>query len=319
MRMRKSSRFLPRGDFATGQMPVGGRLNQLMRSRCWLLIMGRFQKKGLQKNSESELGNSSKYSGSEGEIINGRIQKRSKLKKTRRKVNGKEGVACLGDQSCDTSTHPSPDSAMENSKVLTNGCCRHLSATLDHSVRTVVSMDCEMVGVGNRSVLAKCSILDYNGQVLYNEYIRPSKPISDYRTKWSGIKPHHMKGAQPFGKAIQTIKQTLKGNIIVGHDLVHDFAVIGLQHPRTSVRDTAKFVPLRGLAGLEHTLSPSLKNLTANLLGRSIQNGSHCSLEDARAALDIYRKYESAWEEHLLDKTFWLQDQFWPEDICYLG
>ena len=217
--------------------------------------MGRFQKKGLQKNSESELGVTSKYSGSEGEIINGRIQKRTKLKKARRKVNGKEGVVCLGDQSCDTSTHPSPDSTMENSKVLTGGCCRHLSATLNDSVRTVVSMDCEMVGVGNRSVLAKCSILDYNGQVLYNEYIRPSKPISDYRTKWSGIKPHHMKGAQPFGKAIQTIKQTLQGNIIVGHDLVHDFAVIGLQHPRTSVRDTAKFVPLRQLAGLEHTLS----------------------------------------------------------------
>ena len=292
--MRRNSRGVsPRGDF----IPVGHLI-----SGYTSLIMGKIRKNRLQKTTESELSDSSKSScGSHG----GRVRKRTKKfrKPKARRVKLKEGVACLGDQSCDAS----PVSAVESSKALTSE---------SSTAQPFVSMDCEMVAAGNRSVLAKCSILGYDGQVLYNEYVRPDKPISDYRTKWSGIKPHHMRGAQPFRKAVQQIKHTLEGSIIIGHDLVHDFGVIGLRHPRTCVRDTAKFVPLRRLAGLTHNLSPSLKNLTANLLGRTIQSGSHCSLEDARAALDIYRKYEGAWEEHLLDNTFWLQDQFWPEDVC---
>ena len=69
-----------------------------------------------------------------------------------------------------------------------------------------VSIDCEMVGVvGNCSGLAKCSILDYEGHVLFNEYIRPDEPIIDYRTRWSGIRPHHMKNAIPYEVAVQRI------------------------------------------------------------------------------------------------------------------
>ena len=274
--------------------------------------MGRLQKKRVQKVAESDSSDSSKPSCStcpkKREVLNGRIQKlkTQDLKPKKRASRTRGGV------------EKSHDSwPVENREVPIFEHYEDLTASFEPDVHPVVSIDCEMVGTGSRSMLAKCSILDYDGRILYDEYIRPDRRITDYRTKWSGIKPCHMKTAQPYGEATERIKGILRGSIVVGHDLTHDFAVIGLQHPKTCIRDTAKFVPLRGLAGLIKTHNPSLKNLTAILLGRTIQNGAHCSLEDARAALDIYRKYEDVWEEYLRDRTFWFQDKFWPKDVCH--
>ena len=57
-------------------------------------------------------------------------------------------------------------------------------------------MDCEMVGVGQgglRSVLARCSIVNYYGEVLFNKYVKPPEKITDYRTHVSGIRPEHIR------------------------------------------------------------------------------------------------------------------------------
>ena len=58
-----------------------------------------------------------------------------------------------------------------------------------------VSMDCEMVGTGSAgdfSMLARCSIVNHHGNVLYDSYVAPMDKITDYRTKFSGITPHHL-------------------------------------------------------------------------------------------------------------------------------
>lgn len=67
----------------------------------------------------------------------------------------------------------------------------------------VVAMDCEMVGLGPLRVsgLARCSIVNLNGTVLYDKYIRPEGEITDYRTRVSGITPQHMVRATPFVEA----------------------------------------------------------------------------------------------------------------------
>lgn len=180
-----------------------------------------------------------------------------------------------------------------------------------------VAVDCEMVGVsGNKSALAKCTILDYDGRVLFDEYVRPEEKILDYRTRWSGVRPEHMEKALAFPKAVRRIKSLLEGAVVIGHDLIHDFLAIGMDSSKNHrIRDTATFVPLRQVAGLSPRQRPSLRYLSATLLGRTIQNGSHCSVEDAQAALDIYRKYEKPWEDELLDDRVWLQDEYWPEEM----
>ena len=183
----------------------------------------------------------------------------------------------------------------------------------------LVALDCEMVSTRHGSALAQCSIVAYGGETLFHAYIRPAEPITDYRTRWSGILPHHMKRAMPHETAVARIRKILRGKVIIGHDLTHDLSAIGISPPKHETRDTAYFKPLRSLAGLDLNHNPSLKNLALRLLGRVIQVGSHNSLEDALAALGVYRKHECLWEKYLVeqewDRAVWLQDQFWPKDI----
>lgn len=73
----------------------------------------------------------------------------------------------------------------------------------------VVALDCEMVGTGpggRCSELARCSILDYHGNVLYDKYVRPCQPVTDYRTRWSGIRRHHLHNATPFIQAREEVR-----------------------------------------------------------------------------------------------------------------
>lgn len=184
--------------------------------------------------------------------------------------------------------------------------------------KPVVSLDCEMVGVSpkNVSAVGRCSIVDYKGTVMFDEYIKPYGPVIDYRTAWSGIQPYHLRDAIPYRDAIKTIKSLLDGKVVIGHELAHDFRALGIAHPDCTRRDTAKFKPLRALAGLEMNDTPSLRVLSSRLLGRKIQCGPHCSVEDAQAALDIYKIVEHAWEQQLLSGNDLLfQDRFWPVDV----
>lgn len=73
----------------------------------------------------------------------------------------------------------------------------------------MVAIDCEMVGTGpggRNSDLARCSVVGYDGDVIYDRYIRPLSPITNYRTRWSGIRRHHMAHAVPFKVAQKEVR-----------------------------------------------------------------------------------------------------------------
>lgn len=73
-----------------------------------------------------------------------------------------------------------------------------------------VAIDCEMVGTGPQgklSELARCSVVNYEGDVIYDKYVRPELPIVDYRTRWSGITKQHMKNAIPFKAAQAEVRK----------------------------------------------------------------------------------------------------------------
>lgn len=83
------------------------------------------------------------------------------------------------------------------------------SPYLNSCPTAVVALDCEMVGTGpggRRSELARCSVLGYHGNVLYDKYVRPCRPVTDYRTRWSGIQRHHLRDAIPFAQARQEVR-----------------------------------------------------------------------------------------------------------------
>lgn len=54
-----------------------------------------------------------------------------------------------------------------------------------------VGLDCEMVGIGpngTQSALARCCMVDFDGNVIYDEFVRPPGFVTDFRTKYSGVR-----------------------------------------------------------------------------------------------------------------------------------
>ena len=45
--------------------------------------------------------------------------------------------------------------------------------------------------------------------MVYDKFVQPDVPITDYRTKWSGILPSHLAGALPIAEALEEIYKIL--------------------------------------------------------------------------------------------------------------
>jgi RNA exonuclease 4 len=61
----------------------------------------------------------------------------------------------------------------------------------------LVALDCEMVGTGPggyTSVLARVSVVNKYGNVLYDRFVKPRNgvKITDYRTRFSGVRPEDL-------------------------------------------------------------------------------------------------------------------------------
>ncbi|XP_057649189.1 interferon-stimulated 20 kDa exonuclease-like 2 [Chionomys nivalis] len=168
----------------------------------------------------------------------------------------------------------------------------------------MVAVDCEMVGTGPKgrvSSLARCSIVSYNGDVLYDDYVLPPCHIVDYRTRWSGIRKCHMAKATPFKIARSQILKILKGKIVIGHAIHNDYKALQYFHPKSLTRDTSQIPLLNRKADCPENVTLSLKHLTKKLLHRDIQAGKsgHSSVEDAQATMELYKLVEVEWEQHL--------------------
>lgn len=169
----------------------------------------------------------------------------------------------------------------------------------DVEVGKYIAIDCEMVGVGDggyEHALARVSIVDFHGRQIYDSYVRPKEHVVDWRTRISGITPKHMATARSFEEVQLEVANLFQGRIIVGHDLRHDLDVLILDHPRKDVRDTARF---SGFKKYGHGPKPALRVLAREILGVEIQTGQHSSIEDARVAMLLFRKYKPAFDvEH---------------------
>ncbi|CAA2959664.1 RNA exonuclease 4 [Olea europaea subsp. europaea] len=163
----------------------------------------------------------------------------------------------------------------------------------DCSLTDVVAMDCEMVGVsslGNKSALGRVTLVNKWGNVIYDEYVRPLEHVVDFRTKISGIRPRDLRKAKNFNVVQKKVAELIKGRILVGHALHNDFKALLLSHLKKDIRDTS-----------EEGRSRSLKNLASQFLDVEIQNGEHCPVQDARAAMLLYQKNRKEWDRSIKD------------------
>ncbi|CAD6196971.1 unnamed protein product [Caenorhabditis auriculariae] len=164
----------------------------------------------------------------------------------------------------------------------------------------VIALDCEYVGGGSdgsTDLLARISIVNDKGEIVYDKFVKPTEKVTDFRTVVSGVRPVHLKSAIPFDTAQREASKIIKDRIVVGHALHNDFRVLKLVHGRKNTRDTAKCSVLRQLS--TSTKMPSLKRLAKDVLGIEIQQGEHDSVIDARVALRLYEFVKKKWEAEI--------------------
>lgn len=164
-----------------------------------------------------------------------------------------------------------------------------------------VGLDCEMVGVregGYASILARVSIVDFHGRQVYDSLVKPTERVTDWRTAITGLTPKHMNRARSFEKVQREVEDILRGRIVVGHDLANDMKALNAEFvPYERRRDTAVF---QGFKKYGHGRKPALRNLAREILGIDIHQGVHSSLQDARVAMVLFKRYKQSFDlEHI--------------------
>ena len=184
--------------------------------------------------------------------------------------------------------HPQPKPVKAAAKPTVSPNWRKNSAykPKEEKTRRIVAIDCEMISTeSNPNTLARVSVVDFDGNVLLDEYVKPKDKVRNYKTAVSGIKASHLKFARPFEAVQQQVKEMLRNCTVVGHAISHDLQALDLVLPAEEVADTQK------LYKLSHGVKAvSLRKMVEAELGKVIQEAEHDSVEDARATMQVYRK-----------------------------
>lgn len=140
--------------------------------------------------------------------------------------------------------------------------------------------------------IARVTLINSLGLTIFDSYVKPSAPIKDYKTEFSGITPENLQNCTVTLSQIHLILRRLisKETILIGHSLDSDLKCLKFLH-LNCIDSSILFPHSRG-----YPLRRKLKELAKEFLNISIQTLSnkgkkkgHDSQEDALAALNLVK------------------------------
>lgn len=147
-----------------------------------------------------------------------------------------------------------------------------------------------------------------------DDYIAIEEPIDDYLTQYSGLhegdltigrSPFHLVGLKEVYKKLWVLLNL--GVSFVGHGLSSDFRIINIHVPDSQVIDTQELFSL----GTRGRRKLSLRFLAWIVLKEEVQKNAdmgHDSIEDARTALKLWRKFDEYHNAGVLET---IMDEVW--------
>ncbi|XP_042222013.1 serine-rich adhesin for platelets-like isoform X2 [Homarus americanus] len=207
----------------------------------------------------------------------------------RRTYSGFEAryTCCGGDQEsegcCQATTHVSQNYDPCNLR----GFVRTLPKDTTGGDPGVYALDCEMCYTTAGNELTRITIINTEGNTIYEQLVKPDNPIIDYNTRFSGITESDMEDVKTTIRDVQAaiLTRFSDKSILIGHSLESDFHALKLIHD--TVVDTSTVFP--------HKMGPpfkrALRNLASEYLKTIIQNdvSGHDSAEDALTCMRLMK------------------------------
>ncbi|RIB23486.1 ribonuclease H-like domain-containing protein [Gigaspora rosea] len=158
-----------------------------------------------------------------------------------------------------------------------------------------IALDCEFLHIGPpgqllvKTEVVQVAIVDYNGTILLNEYVRPDEPRIYWRTPRDYL---YVNGSSPAVMRSK-VHEIVKDKIIVGFNMYNDLTGLRIYHSPNMLRD----IELCHRYKVRPKQTMSLKAAVQMDLNRTIQRGSHDALEDALATMELFRINRDFWDE----------------------
>ena len=275
------------------------RLGGMAEDRIEFIVEGQSQKKSSKSSSAVSAEKCKEQDGDDAH------EKKKEYKKVKENssTNKKASYPRINDLLTQHATHQKLQDKLAKQKSINDT----LSPT---EKQKYVALDCEMVGIGpdgKKSALARVSVVDWEGTVLLDTFVRVPERVTDFRTKVSGVRAKDIavknENAMNHDEVRLAVGNILQNKILVGHALKNDLSVLLLSHPRKDIRDTARYKPFMRPSGTGGgKMRPrKLRDLVLENLGRHIQieGESHCSIDDAVATMNLFQIVRAKWEKEL--------------------
>lgn len=164
----------------------------------------------------------------------------------------------------------------------------------------ILSLDCERILTKKGDRLARVSIVNFYGNVVFDTLVKPWAKVVDYREWITGIKAVDLKHAPSYPKIAPLLKKILNDKVVVGHSLTDDFKHLKLNADEFSctIRDISTFSFFQRIKSYDGSSSHS-SSANPSPVKNCLENCSPCSGDPFGSDVKQKRKLKELAQDYL--------------------